>query len=183
MAAPVGLDRDQVLDAAVELLREQGRVADVTLGVLAKRLHVRTQSLYAHVDGLDGLRRDLAVRAQATLAATLEAAPPSVDGIVRAYFAFAADEPGIYDASLRPPGDDPVVAGATERVTAPLNAVLDGYGLDPAARVHWYRVIFAAVHGLIVLHRDGLLTLPGDAEDSLGRMIRAVEHELEREAG
>jgi AcrR family transcriptional regulator len=183
VAAPVGLDREQVLDAAVALLRQHGRVADVTLGELAKRVGVRTQSLYAHVDGLDGLRRELAVRAQAALADRLEAAPPTVDGIVRAYFAFADDEPGLYDASLRPPGDDPAMLEATARVTAPLNGVLAAFGLDASAQVHWYRVIFAGVHGLSVLHRDGLLTLPGSAEDSLGRMIRAVVHELEREAG
>lgn len=183
MAAPVGLDREQVLDAAVALLRERGRLAEVTLGEVAKRVGVRTQSLYAHVDGLDGLRRDLALRAQAALAERLEAAPASVEGIVRAYFAFAADEPGLYDASLRPPGEDAAVVASTARVTAPLNRVLDGYRLDPAARVHWYRVVFAGVHGLAVLHRDGLLTLPGSADDSLARLVRAVVHELEREAG
>jgi AcrR family transcriptional regulator len=183
VAAPVGLDREQVLAAAEVLLAERGRVTAVSLGDVAKRLHVRTQSLYAHVDGLDGLRRELALRAQAAMAAHLESAPATVEGIVRAYFDFAAAHPGRYDATLRPPGDDEAMGRATAAVTAPLNRVLAAYGLDRMAAVHWYRVVFAGVHGLIVLHRDGLLTLPGDPEDSLGRMIRAVVHELEREAG
>jgi len=182
MATQVGLDHAAVVEAAGEMVDESG-VDALTLARLAARLGIRSQSLYAHVDGLDGLRRDLAVRAHGALADRLEAAPATVDGIVRAYFAFAADEPGLYDASLRPPGEDPAMHDVTARVTAPLNAVLAGYGLDTGAQVHWYRVIFAGVHGLSVLHRDGLLTLPGSAEDSLGRMIRAVVHELEREAG
>ena len=183
MAAPVGLDRDQVVDAAEALLVERGRVADVSLGDVAKRLHVRTQSLYAHVDGLDGLRRALAIRAQQALAAHLEAAPASVEAIVRAYFGFAAEHPGLYDASMRPPGDDAEMVAVTAAVTAPLNRVLASYGLPAEARVHWYRIVFAGVHGLSVLHRDRLLTLPGDPEESLARMIRAFVHELEHEAG
>lgn len=182
MAAPVGIDRDQVLDAAQALVVERERVAAVSLGDVAKRLHIRTQSLYAHVDGLDGLRRALALRAQAALASTIGAAPRSLEGIVRAHVAFATDHPGLYDATLRAPRDDEELAGA-RTVMAPLRQLLSSaYGLDGGAALHWYRVIFAGVHGFIVLQRDGLLTLPGDPAESLDRMIRAFEHELEREA-
>lgn len=189
MAAPVGLDREQVIDAAVAVLEAKGRVDAVALREVAAALGVRTQSLYAHVKGVDGLRRALALRAHEALAAHLRAAvdgrtgSDAIEAIVRAYYAFAVERPGLYDASLRPPGDDPAMAEATAAVTAPLNEVLTSYGLDAAARVHWYRIVFAGVHGLAVLQRDGLLTLPGDPSDSLARMIRAFIHELESEAG
>jgi AcrR family transcriptional regulator len=74
MAAPVGLDHGQVFDAAVALLEERGRVDGVTLREVAERLEVRTQSLYAHVDGLAGLRRALALRGLAALATELSSA-------------------------------------------------------------------------------------------------------------
>lgn len=183
----MGLDREQVIDAAVAVLEAKGRVEDLALREVAQRLGVKTQSLYAHVRGVDGLRRALALRAHEALAARLTAAAAglagaeAVDAIVRAYYAFAVERPGLYDASLRPPGDDPELVAATAAVTAPLNRVLASYGLDAAAAVHWYRIVFAGVHGLAALQRGGLLTLPGDPADSLGRMVRAFVHELESE--
>ena len=60
MATQVGLDHDAVIGAAAALVDEQG-VGALTLAALAARLGIRSQSLYAHVDGLDGLLRDLAL--------------------------------------------------------------------------------------------------------------------------
>ena len=183
----MGLDRERVIDAAVAVLERKGRVEAVALREVAAAVGVRTQSLYAHVDGVDGLRLALALRAHEALAAHLRAAVGSrtgseaVEAIVRGYYSFAVERPGLYDASLRPPGDDPEMAEATAAVTGPLNDVLASYGLDAPARVHWYRILFAGVHGLAVLQRDGLLTLEGDPSDSLGRMLRAFIHELDAE--
>jgi AcrR family transcriptional regulator len=183
----VGITRDQVVDAAAAVLEEKGRVDAVALREVAARLGVRTQSLYAHVDGVAGLRHALALRAHDALADRLTAAAAghegadAIEAIVRAYYAFAVDHPGLYDASLRPPGDDEAMAEATTAVTRPLNQVLRSYGLDDAGVVHWYRIVFAGVHGFAVLQRDGLLTLPGDPEDSLGRMVQAFVHALELE--
>jgi AcrR family transcriptional regulator len=154
---------------------------------VAARVGVRTQSLYAHVDGIDGLRHALALRGHDALADRLTAAAigrsgaDAIEAIVRAYYAFAVEHPGLYDASLRPPGDDEAMIEATNAVTRPLNLVFESYGLDEAAAVHWYRIVFAGVHGLAVLQRDGLLTLPGDPEESLGRMVDAFVHQLEAE--
>ncbi len=60
MATQVGLDHDAVVEAAGALVDESG-VEALTLAGLAARLGIRSQSLYAHVDGLDGLLRDLAL--------------------------------------------------------------------------------------------------------------------------
>lgn len=185
----MGLDRDQVVDAAVAVLEVKGRVDAIALREVAQRLGVKTQSLYAHVDGVDGLRHALALRAHDALAGRLAAAAAgrsgaaAVDAIVRAYYDFAVEHPGLYDASLRPPGDDPAMVAATAAVTHPLNEVFESYGLGDAAAVHWYRIVFAGVHGLAILQRDGLLTFPGNPEDSLDRMIRAFVHGLEVEVG
>ena len=187
MAAPVGLDRDQVVDAGVAVLEEQGRLDAVSLAEVAGRLGIRTQSLYAHVEGIDGLRRALALRGLAALGEELtaeaigRAGSDAVEAIARAYYAFAIEHPGLYDASLRPPGDDPELRHAMATVTRPLNVVFGSYGLDEAAAVHWYRVVFAGVHGFATLQRDGLLTMPGDPEESLGRMIDAFVHQIEVE--
>lgn len=187
VAAPVGLTREQVVDAAVVVLDEVGRLDAVALREVAGRLGVRTQSLYAHVDGADGLRRALAVRGLDALAEQLStsaigrAGADAVEAIVRAYLDFAATHPGLYEASLRPPGDDAEVAEAMARVTRPLNLVFESFGLDAGAAVHWYRIVFASVHGFAVLRRDGLLTLPGDVDETLDHLIQALVHQIELE--
>jgi hypothetical protein len=54
----VGLDKADVLEMAATIADELGS-DELTLSRLAERLGVRSQSLYAHVDGQSGLRRDL----------------------------------------------------------------------------------------------------------------------------
>ena len=188
VAAPVGVDRAQVVDAAVAVLEERGRLDQVALREVADRLGIRTQSLYAHVDGIAGLHRQLALRGLAALADDLtsaaigKAGANAIEAIVRAYVRFAAQHPGLYEASLRPPGDDAELRQAMEAVTRPLNLVFESYGLDRRAAVHWYRIVFASVHGFAVLRRDGLITLPGNPDESLRHMIQAFVHQIEAEA-
>ena len=187
MAAPVGIDRSQVIDAAVAVLEARGRLDQVALREVAERLGVRTQSLYAHVDGVAGLHRQLALRGLAALADDLtraaigKAGGDAIAAIVRAYVRFAERHPGLYEASLRPPGDDPELLAAVDAVTRPLNLVFESYGLSGRAAVHWYRIVFASVHGFATLRRDGLITLPGDPDESLRHMIQAFVHQIELE--
>ena len=62
MAARRGVTSEQLADAALALLDEAGRVDEVRPAVLADRLGIRSQSLYAHLAGVNGLRRLLALR-------------------------------------------------------------------------------------------------------------------------
>jgi AcrR family transcriptional regulator len=187
MAAPVGIDREQVIDAAVAELAKRGRVDCVALRDVANRLGIRTQSLYAHVDGTDGLRRALALRGlrqltdRLTSAAIGRAGPEAIESIVLAYLQFARDQPGLYEASLRPPSDDPELRDAIAATMRPLSLVFESYGLNPEDTVHWYRIVFATVHGFAVLDRDGLFTLPGGIDETVARLIQALTHEIDRE--
>ena len=65
MAARRGVTADQVGRAALEVLDEVGSVDRVGPVMVAARLGIRSQSLYAHVDGVEGLRRLLALRSLA----------------------------------------------------------------------------------------------------------------------
>jgi AcrR family transcriptional regulator len=175
------------VNAAVELLEERGSVAAVPLREVAARLGIRTQSLYAHVDGLAGLRRALALRGLDRLADTLASAAigkakgDAIEAIVLAYERFAREHPGLYDASLQAPGDDVELIAAVARVTRPLNLVFRSYGLDDSAGADWYRMVFATVHGFVTLRRDGLFTLPGDPDNTLRHIIQLFVHQIERE--
>lgn len=185
MAAPVGVTKGQVVDAASTVLAEAGAVDAVTLGGVAARLGIRTQSLYAHVDGLAGLRRELALRGLAALGERLAGAAAgrsgaaAIEGIVRAYLQFAEDEPGLYEASLRPPGDDAEVRGAMAAVMRPLLAVFESYGLDAEIGTHWYRIVFASVYGLAGLRRASLLTLPAPLDQTVELLVEALVRGIE----
>src|SRR5204863_8542685 len=73
LMARAGLSAEAVVDAAAQLADREGLEA-VTLARLAADAGVRPPSLYAHVDGLDDLRRRLAIRGARELAAALREA-------------------------------------------------------------------------------------------------------------
>jgi len=189
MAARLGLDREQVIDAAVELLEERGSLDGLVLADLASRLGIRTQSLYAHVDGADGLRRDLAIRGLDALADRLSAAAmgrsgrDALESILRAWLGFAEECPGLYRATLRPPGDDTALTTAITATTRPLRLVLRSYGLSERAVTHWYRIMFAAVYGFASLRDDGMFTMPADPDETVRIMIDMFADRLETEVG
>lgn len=184
MAARIGLRRVDVVDAAVAMLDEGARPDEVTLGALARRLGIRPQSLYAHVDGSDGLARALALRGLAELgdrvidAAVGRSGTDALEGLVRAQLAFAVGRPGLYAAAIHPPGDDPDLLAAIDRVNHPLHAVLGSFGLDELERTHSTRLIIASVYGYALLRRDGQLTLAADPDQTAARLVRMVVEQV-----
>ena len=106
-----GLDREQVVAAATAIVDRDGLGA-LTLASLAADLGVRSPSLYSHVDGITGLRRELALHASEVL--TVEAAT-SVEGlagidalrsVAEQLRSFALRHPGLYDSLLPAPSAD-----------------------------------------------------------------------------
>ncbi|HEX2188231.1 MAG TPA: hypothetical protein VHG51_05000, partial [Longimicrobiaceae bacterium] len=81
MARKLGLSAGDVVDAAADIADTETMGA-VTLASVAGRLGVRSPSLYAHVDGLDGLRRLLALRAAAAMGEALRGAAEGRTGLV-----------------------------------------------------------------------------------------------------
>lgn len=177
MAARHGLRRDDIVDAAVAMLDEGERPESLTLGAVARRVGIRPQSLYAHVDGADGLARALALRGldelgeRVTEAALGTAGVDALEAIVRTQVAFAVGRPGLYAASIRPPGDDPEMLAAIDRVNHPLATVLASFGLDAEERIHTTRLILAGVYGYALLRRDGQLTLDADPDHTAARLV------------
>jgi AcrR family transcriptional regulator len=180
MAARRGIDADQVAAAAMDALEHHGRPEDVTLGDVARRLGIRTQSLYAHLDGAAGLRRTLALACLAELAIDVETAgaertgTSAVVAILRAQLRYALAHPGRFAAAVHPPGDDPDLAAAVDQVARPLMGVLADMGLDPVEREHWQRIALSAVYGFAMLHRDGGFTLEADPADTVDRLVATL---------
>src|SRR5882724_10032512 len=103
MAQRVGITQQAVLDAAAKIADTEG-IEALSLTRLAGMLGIRTPSLYAHVRGLDDLRRRVALVAVDSLAVELRAATEgktgraALDAIADTYRSFARERPGQYRA-------------------------------------------------------------------------------------
>jgi AcrR family transcriptional regulator len=179
-----GLNRDRVVDVAAAVADDVG-FDRLSLAAVAGRAGVRLPSLYKHIESLDGLRRDVAVRALDELAA---AVAPAVAGrgagdalraLAGAYRDYARRHPGRYAATVRAPlpGDE-AHAAAAEPVLRTVYAVLAGYGLSGDDAVDAARSLRAALHGFVLLETSGGFGLPRDVDRSFDRMVGALDAAL-----
>lgn len=188
MARKVGLAADDVLTAAIQVADHDG-FERVTLVSVAQALDVRPPSLYAHVDGLDALRRALALRAATDLTDTLVSAAAGVTGadalrrLAVAYRRFASDHPGLYAAVQRAVDRrvDPELYDAHLGVIAPVLEALAEAGVrSPADQIHATRLFRSALHGFASLEQAGGFGLPEDVDDSFARLVELIVRGLER---
>lgn len=178
MARKRGVDRGQVVDAAVDLVERDGLPALSMAGV-AEVLDVRSPSLYSHVEGLAGLRRAVALEAVRRLGDAMAAAtvdrdgPDAVRALARAYRHFALVHPGLYAAMLPvPQGTDDVEGYAA--FAAPVDVVASAFaGMSVLAgdRVGVIRAFRSALHGFVSLEAGGGFGMPLDVDQSFELLI------------
>jgi len=175
-----GLDRAQVVDAAVAIADAEGLEA-VTLARVAAALGVRSPSLYNHVEGRDGLIRGVAARSTRELATALRRAATGRSGadaitaVAQAQRDYARRYPGRYAATVAAPapGDAEHEAAAADAVDV-LESVLGGAGLEGDDVIHAVRALRSAVHGFAALEASGGFALAVDPDDSFRRLVDAV---------
>ncbi len=181
--ARAGLDAEAVVDAAGRLADAEGLPA-LTLARLADELGVRPPSLYAHVGGLEDLRRRLAVRAARELTRDLQSAVAgrsagdALSALAQAYRAFAHRRPGAYAALQRAPGPDP--DDALVELVDVVSAVLRGYQLGREDAVHAVRIVRAALHGFVTLELGHGFGLPLALDDTFARLVAVLDQGLAR---
>jgi AcrR family transcriptional regulator len=188
-----GLDAEAVVRAAARLADAEGLEA-VSLARLAGQLGVRSPSLYAHVDGLEDLRRRLGARGAAELAGMLAVAAAgksrlaALRAVAYTYRAYAREHPGTYAAMQRAPdnadGREVVAGGARDEAAAArrlvevILAVLAGYSLSGDQAIHAVRVVRAALHGFVVLEQERGFAIPLSLDDTYDRMIGVLDQGL-----
>ena len=178
MRARAGLDREAVVQAAAALADAEGLEA-VTLARLAAALGVKPPSLYNHVAGQDGLRRELALLGLRELARRMgraamgKAGDAALEAVAHAYRGFARERPGVHAAASRAPdpGDAELVGAGGEAVGVVV-AVLAGYGLEGDDALHAVRAFRSAVGGFAALETSGGFGLPLDLDESFRRLLR-----------
>lgn len=182
MARKVGVTKAQVVDAAAVVADRDGLGA-MTLATVAGTLGVKAPSLYAHVDGLGGLRRDLSLAASRQLgermrdAAEAEHDPAAaMRAIGHAYRGFATEHPGLY-ACLLPvprPDNDPDGAATAGEPVAVVAAVLADLGVPPAQHIDLIRSLRAMLHGFVDLENGGGFGLADPVDASFSAALDLV---------
>ncbi len=171
------LNRAAVVQAAAALIDTIG-LEQVTMADLAERLQIRTPSLYNHIDGMTGLRRDLALLGLHELGTRMgqvvmgKAGDDAIFALAHAYRAFAKEHPGLYAAAQRAPGaDDAELQKAAQRVIDILLNVLSAYNLQTDDALHAIRLFRSTIHGFTSLEIAGGFGLPLELDETFRRLI------------
>ena len=158
---------EQAVAEARALLEEHGP-AGLTMRRLGQRLGIRAPSLYKHFPNKAALEAALMAEGLSEMARALEAAPPGIAGLARAYRGWALAHPHLYTLTTgQPLPRDELPAGVEERAAAP---VLAAVGDEHRARAVW-----AAAHGLASLELAGRFPPGADLDAAWGAMAAAFD--------
>ncbi len=159
--------REQAVAEARALLEEYGP-AGLTMRGLGQRLGIRAPSLYKHFPNKAALEAALMAEGLSEMATALEAAPPDMAGLARAYRAWALAHPHLYTLTTgQPLPRDELPAGVEARAAAP---VLAAVGDEHRARAVW-----AAAHGLASLELAGRFPPGADLDAAWAAMAAAFD--------
>jgi AcrR family transcriptional regulator len=187
VAARVGLTKSDVLDAAAAIVDEQGTDA-LTLSRLAERLGVRSQSLYAHVDGLTGLKRELILYALDLQAARVRRSVMAKSGrealmaLMNELVLVNREHPGLSRLTSwsQPDPTDEAMFDALVEVSEPFTILLASYGLSGDDLAHWRRIIWTSLQGFLSLEAADMMKLPADPDQSVHLLMDLIADGLDR---
>jgi AcrR family transcriptional regulator len=185
-----GLDPAAVTAAAAALADELG-FAQLSMGVVADRLGVRTPSLYKHVTGQADLAHRIAVLAADELGSAMgdavqgRAGSDALAAAAQALRSYVKQHPGRYAAidGARPTGPDDPFAVAARRALDPLTAVLRGYHLPADQEVHALRMLRSTLHGFVTLEVSTGFRYDTDVDDSFAWLVDFLDRGLHASAG
>lgn len=176
-ANSIPLDRAAVVRAAVAFADTMG-LEQVTMVDLAEHLKIRPPSLYNHITGIAGLRRELSLLGQRELAERIGKAVMGKSGddaivaMAYTYRAFVKEHPGLYSATISAPAPDDVELQtvAQEPVDIILK-VLAAYNLHDDDALHAVRMLRSIVHGFATLENARGFELPLMRDETFRRLV------------
>jgi AcrR family transcriptional regulator len=181
MGRKVGLTLERVVETAAGIADRHG-IEAMSLRVVADELGIKTPSLYNHVAGLPGLRRELALYAAGQVGAIFstevvgESPSEALHRLAVEYRRFAKQRPGVYQALLPAPapGDDEELYVAMAAPVAALRRHLVEGGVPAEQTVHLIRALRATIHGFVDLEMKDGFGMPEDIDDSFDRAVAVV---------
>lgn len=173
------LDLETIIEAAADIADQFG-VQEVTLANLAKKLAIRPPSLYNHLEGLAGLKKELAIHGLNKLYSEFAASAGVLSGeqaiieTSKAYVDFARKHPGLYEATLLAPDmNDPDIRLSGGKIVDLIIHLLQDYHLDGDSALHAVRGLRSILHGFAALEQKGGFQLSLDLDVSLVLIVKA----------
>lgn len=153
--ASKGLTKEIIIAEAVTFIEESGQ-SMISLHELARRLKIKTPSLYNHIKNTKDLQHEVFKYAIDKFVANQNTATigkhkdDAVRAFAQAYHTFATENKGLYRLIMSMPQDND---DAEKEMAVPLLKtvikLLSDYGLSEEAMAHWQRVFRAILHGFI----------------------------------
>ena len=175
-----------VTEAGAALIDEIG-FENLSMGLLAERLGVKTPALYKHVASQADLAHRIAIVSMAEFADAIRdaiqgrAGSDALAAGAQAMRSFVREHPGRYAAAnaARPSGPDDPLTPLIERVMASWSAMLRGYQLDPGQEIHALRMLRSFLHGFSTLELGGSFQIDASVDDSFRWLIDFVDRGLQ----
>lgn len=172
------LVKTTIIQSAAEIADSEG-LDQVTLAALAKKLGIKSPSLYNHIEGMAGLRRELAIygveklRETVFMASVGKSGEKAIYSIGLAYVNFVRRHPGLYEATM------PVSSEYNERlqevsdeIVNLLLLVLEEFNLERDEALHTVRGLRSLVHGFASLELKKGFGLDLSLEESLEEILK-----------
>ena len=181
MGRKAGISSDDVIKAAAALANREGLEA-VTLAALADDLGIRPPSLYNHIDGIDGLNRELMLQANRTLGEILEqeadglVGEDAIRGCARGYRRFALEHPGLFPclASGRELRQDPELWAATIETLSPFVSAAEDCGHTGDDLWEFLRLLRSSLFGFLSLEITRGFGYGLDPTESYDRLVEVL---------
>lgn len=156
-----GLTKEIIVQEAVALIEESGQWV-ISLHELARRLQVKTPSLYNHIANTKDLQREVFRCAIHRFVENQKAAiagkekDEAIRAFARAYFAFASENKGLYRLIMSMPlNNDEAEKEMAVPLLETVMELLAGYGLSREACAHWQRVLFRKIRWMLIMGKKG----------------------------
>lgn len=174
-----GLDLSTIIEAAAGMADRDG-IEAVTLASLAAELGIRSPSLYNHVNGLNGLKIELAIYGLQLLTGAITEALEGKSGdeamhaVGAAYIAFARRHPGLYELTLKEPDDGHErYESIASQLVELLVRTIRQYELDRDTAIHALRGFRSFLHGFASIEQKGGFGMPYAVDESMRMVMQA----------
>ncbi|WP_432138150.1 MULTISPECIES: TetR/AcrR family transcriptional regulator [unclassified Streptomyces] len=179
--ARIGLTTERLVLAGADLADEIG-FEGVTPAELARRLGVRTASLYSHVKSAHDLKTRIALRALEELADRVSnavagrAGREALTAFADAYRDYALQHPGRFAAARFRLDPETAAASAGVRHAQMTRALLRGYHLAEPHQTHAVRLLGSVFGGFVALEAAGGFSHSApDAQESWTEILTALD--------
>jgi AcrR family transcriptional regulator len=188
MSPRAGITNKNIILTAIEIANEKG-LREVTMANVAKRLGVKSPSLYNHINGLPDIMNLLTLRALEDLYQLLKQAimdahekkGEAIYALSNAYLTFAREQPGLYALTIESAskkGEE--ISAVANQIIELLTEVLKPYKLNEEDTIHAIRGLRSILHGFASIENQKGFGMPIDVNESFHFLIATFKEGLKK---